>query len=668
MADYSSVRYDREWPRLPLEGALDLTYRCNNSCRHCWVSPPSPEELKKPELSFEEIRRIVEDARTLGCRVWSLSGGEPMLRPDFEDILELVIARGRGYAVNTNGTLITPGIARRLRAPGVKMIALYGPTAAIHDDITRNPGSFEAALRGLARLKEAGARFVVQIVPLRRNYPYLKDMIALAESWSPHWKLGASWIFLSASGDPRRNREIAAERLSPEEAAALDFSPGDETIGVEDPPCRPRTEAAAPGMTAAACFARRREFHVDPYGGMSFCGKIKDPALRVDLRTAPFREAWETELPRRVEDYRPRETPGRGCAGCLLSAACDWCAAYAYLEERKAGDKVDYLCAVAEADARLRADYERAHVRHYRIAGITLRVESDLPFAADTYQDKLAPFAVDGPGPDTVRIRHRFGLPDLRRLTAGEVVYARPPWIIRRNGEAWHYLGVMDLDAPDEMHLAAVFSRDYARGTIYHASEHPFRRGRADALTLFPTDQILVSQLLLDRGGCYLHAAGVILDGRGFLFLGHSGAGKSTLVKMLKDRAEILCDDRVIVRKGPEGMSVHGSWSHGEVPHVSPSSAPLEAIFFLEKSSRNHIRQPDARPSLASRLASCLIKPLVSPAWWAKSLELVDEISRAVPCLSLEFDQTGRIVKELERFAASRPRLPDPTEGPEGRR
>ena len=401
---------------------------------------------------------------------------------------------------------------------------------------------------------------------------------------------------------------------------------------------------------------------------MSFCAKIKDPALRVDLRGRGFRDAWETDLPGLVKKYRGAETSGRTCDGCALAADCKWCAAHAYLEHRRSGDKVDYLCGVAEAVGKLRGSYEEKHVRHYRIAEITIRVESDLPFEKDTYQEKLAPFAVDGPGPDTVRIRHHFGLPEPREFMVGDVVYAQSPWVIRRNGDAWHYLGVTDLDAPEEMHLAAVFNRDYSRGTIRHSSERPFRHGHADALTLFPTDQILVSQLLLDRDGCYLHAAGAILDGRGLLFVGHSEAGKSTTVKMLKGHAEILCDDRIIVRRWPDGFRIHGSWSHGEVPDVSPSAAPLEAIFFIEKSPRNQILPPAGGRSVTARLLSCLIKPLVSADWWTKSIDLVARIAREVPCYTMEFDKSGRIVDVLKDFAASRPRPSGAPSGPEGGR
>ncbi|MEI6261836.1 MAG: hypothetical protein WCR46_18290 [Deltaproteobacteria bacterium] len=56
--------------RLPLEGRLDLTYRCNNHCRHCWLRIPPGDPERNRELSFDEIRSIVDQARALGTRRW----------------------------------------------------------------------------------------------------------------------------------------------------------------------------------------------------------------------------------------------------------------------------------------------------------------------------------------------------------------------------------------------------------------------------------------------------------------------------------------------------------------------------------------------------------------------------------------------------------------------
>jgi sulfatase maturation enzyme AslB (radical SAM superfamily) len=142
----------RDMPRLPLEGSLDLTYLCNNNCRHCWLRIPAGSPERQRELTLDEIKGIVDEARKMGCRHRSISGGEPMLRPDFAEIFDYITRKLVSYSLNTNGMLTTPGIARLMTRRGNKMVALYGATAEVHDHVTRHPGSFEATMRGFACL------------------------------------------------------------------------------------------------------------------------------------------------------------------------------------------------------------------------------------------------------------------------------------------------------------------------------------------------------------------------------------------------------------------------------------------------------------------------------------------------------------------------------------
>ena len=101
MSEYLTVKKMQLPPRLPLQGEIDLTWRCNNACRHCWVSLPADSPEKKRELSFDEIRRISDEARALGCRQWNISGGEPMLRPDFPEIFDFLTTNSVSYCLNT---------------------------------------------------------------------------------------------------------------------------------------------------------------------------------------------------------------------------------------------------------------------------------------------------------------------------------------------------------------------------------------------------------------------------------------------------------------------------------------------------------------------------------------------------------------------------------------
>ena len=351
----------RHPPRLPLEGHIDLTYRCNNDCFHCWLNLPEYDQAHAKELSFEEIRRISDEARAMGCRQWNISGGEPMLRPDFSEIFDYLTRKSIGFTLNSNGTLITPEIARLLTRKGAKMISLYGATAEVHDLITRHPGGFEKVMRGCTYLKEAGAGFIVQLIPLRANRHQWDDMKALAQTLSPHFRVGADWLVLSCDGSHRRNREIAAQRLSPREAAELGM-PG---IAFEEWNSDAMTSCGTSedddDRLFARCIAERRAFHIDPCGGMTWCSFIKDPALRFDLRNGTFREAWDVFFPSCAETVKGGDEWQAHCGSCTKRNDCRWCAVYAHLETGRYSAPIPYLCEIAEETRKQTAEWRKKH-------------------------------------------------------------------------------------------------------------------------------------------------------------------------------------------------------------------------------------------------------------------------------------------------------------------
>ena len=296
-----------------------------------------------------------------------------------------------------------------------------------------------------------------------------------------------------------------------------------------------------------------------------------------------------------------------------------------------------------------------AHRRYFHIAGITVCVESDLDFEAVRFKRALAPFAVDGPGDDTVTLRHHFALPDLKGQDLGRELYRKAPWAISRTRDSWYYLGVKS-DAKDaELQWVGVFDADFAHATIY--SEPRWKDlvlTCADgwhSLSLFPTDQVWLAPLLSNRNAVLLHSAAVILNGQGLLFVGHSGAGKSTTFAMLKSRAELLCDDRNVARRWPDGWRVHGTWSHGDVPDVSAASAPLRAILFLRQDTCNEIVSLTDRRDIWKRLLATLIRPMVTAEWWRKELDVLEFLVAEVPCYTMDFDKSGEIVAVLETLA-----------------
>ncbi len=655
-------------PRLPLEGSIDLTYRCNNNCRHCWVRIPTNSPEEQEELAFDEIRRIVDEARKMGCRKWSISGGEPMLRPDFPEIFDYLTRKAIGYALNTNGTLITPEIAQLLKRKGSKMIALYGATAEVYDAVTRHAGGFEEVMRGFEYLRQVGAGFSVQLIPMRANWHQWDRMVELAKSLSPHWRVGAPWLYLSSDGSARKNREIAGQRLAPRDVIELDKP--DLTYGerMKEISAGYELRNGVCGVTAnghdrlfASCIVNRRDFHIDAYGMISFCDFIKDPALRFDLRRGSFREAWDEFIPSLADKVRGGDEWGANCGSCDKRADCRWCAVYAYLETGRYSAPIPYLCAVAAEAQKFKMEWQDKHRRYFQIAGITVRIESDLDFGEVKFKKELAQFAVAGPGDDNVTIRHYFELPDMKGKDLGKELYRQPPWAISRKNGTWFYRGILPDGSDAELHRVAVFDADHTHATIY-SPPRDAERIRADgwtSLSLFPTDQIWLAPLLADRNAVLLHSAAAILNGQGLLFVGHSEAGKSTTVTMLKNArdpkgfrkpfgsVEILCDDRNIVRRWDDGWRVHGTWSHGDVADVSSASAPLCAVLFLQQDTCNEIARLTDRKEIWKRLLATLIKPMVTAEWWQKEMDVLERIVNEVPCYTMRFDKSPLIVAEL---------------------
>ncbi len=231
----------------------------------------------------------------------------------------------------------------------------------------------------------------------------------------------------------------------------------------------------------------------------------------------------------------------------------------------------------------------------------------------------------------------------------------------------WLYQEISPTRDDPEKHRVWVFSADYTNATIYH---HPRERKEIsnyewDSLAHLPTDQIWLAPLLADRNAVMIHSAGVIVNGQGLLFAGHSGAGKSTTVNMLKGvylmnalpgedsnpgnglKSGILCDDRNIIRHQDDGWFVHGTWSHGDVAEVSPASAPLRAIMFLQQDTTNRLTPLTDRREIWKRLLATLIRPMVTEAWWQKELDVLEKIVEKVPCFTMQFNKSGAIVKEL---------------------
>lgn len=128
--------------------AWETTAGCNLSCRHCRGA--STFEKPEGELTTEEAMRFIDEIAQMGNPLLILSGGEPLVRDDIYGLAEYATGMGLRVALATNGTLVTPEVAERLRDVGIKRISisLDGSSPQTHDDFRCMPGAFEGAMKG----------------------------------------------------------------------------------------------------------------------------------------------------------------------------------------------------------------------------------------------------------------------------------------------------------------------------------------------------------------------------------------------------------------------------------------------------------------------------------------------------------------------------------------
>jgi len=140
---------------------LYLSASCNLRCRHCWITPEFSGGKPLPGKTIDPValREAVIEAKTLGLSSAKLTGGEPLLHPQFKEVVELLTAEGLSMNMETNGTLMTQEMAHFLKEKskvGFVSVSIDSPVPAEHDAFRGVKGAFDAALRGLDFLVEAG--------------------------------------------------------------------------------------------------------------------------------------------------------------------------------------------------------------------------------------------------------------------------------------------------------------------------------------------------------------------------------------------------------------------------------------------------------------------------------------------------------------------------------
>ena len=155
--------------------------RCNLHCVHCYSD--SENRAYSGELTTAEGKALLDDLAAFEIPVLLLSGGEPLVRPDLFELMVYARERGLRITLSTNGTLITPDVAARLRALGVSYVGIsLDGIGATNDRFRGHKGAFELAMAGFRNCKAVGQRVGLRMTLTRRNCQDLDQIFDFIEA------------------------------------------------------------------------------------------------------------------------------------------------------------------------------------------------------------------------------------------------------------------------------------------------------------------------------------------------------------------------------------------------------------------------------------------------------------------------------------------------------
>jgi SynChlorMet cassette radical SAM/SPASM protein ScmF len=197
-----------------------LTEGCNLRCRHCWIAPKYQSEANQyPALDLDLFKSIIEQGKPLGLIGVKLTGGEPLLHPQLNEILEHIRTEDLSMTLETNGVLCTPELAEKMAAckdPFVS-VSLDGADAGTHEWVRGVNGCFDEAIEGLRNLVNAGFRPQLIMTIMRHNKDQMESVVRLAE------RLGAGSVKFNIVQPTARGEKMyeSGEALSIEELVDL---------------------------------------------------------------------------------------------------------------------------------------------------------------------------------------------------------------------------------------------------------------------------------------------------------------------------------------------------------------------------------------------------------------------------------------------------------------
>ena len=325
---------EAELGRLPHVVAWNLTQRCNLACAHCYIAA-GDWHTDAGDLTTAECRRITDEILALNPgAMFVLSGGEPLLRDDLEDIAAHATDGGATVVVGTNGTLLSHDRLASLADAGVKGFALSVDSLdpVYHDRFRHGAGALEETLAAAERVAAHELDFLIQTTVTRGNRHELPE---IADWAADRGAVAFNVYFLVATGrgegmrrlEPAGNEAVLEELLELERRyrgrmmVRSKCNPQLMRLVVDEAPDSPLLNYAT------RCPCGIHYCRITPEGRVTPCPYT--PAVAGDLREQSFADVWWKSPVFRA--LRDGELGGK-CGRCEYREVCGGCRARAHAE------------------------------------------------------------------------------------------------------------------------------------------------------------------------------------------------------------------------------------------------------------------------------------------------------------------------------------------------
>ena len=318
---------------------LELTYRCNERCVHCYL----PENGFRSELTLERIDALFDEFTRLGGFVIQLTGGEPFLHRDFIQILGLVKKYKLVASISSNLTLMTDKILEAIAGiyPRWVGVSIYGHNESLHDSITKLPGSFQKSIRAVKQLKTAGVPVVMKSPLMRANGPHWREIESLASELECECQFDLN---ITAKNDG--NHSPLAYRVDDDELIHDIFSLRYSKMFIHGEQMSSMANASA---DMGICGAGPSGLTIAPDGTIRPCiglptpiGKWPEQTLESAWKNSPFLKFFSAI---KMRDIKP-------CNKCRDFAYCSRCPGAWQVETGDFKKPTNYTCRLGHAAAR----------------------------------------------------------------------------------------------------------------------------------------------------------------------------------------------------------------------------------------------------------------------------------------------------------------------------